>query len=40
MVKEQAKDFLETRPWLSGICDTQSTEELKHKYDSCRDTII
>ncbi|AOX02657.1 hypothetical protein BJP34_27310 [Moorena producens PAL-8-15-08-1] len=34
MVEEQAKDFLETRPWLSGICDSQSTEELKTKYDS------
>ncbi|NEQ75306.1 MAG: class I SAM-dependent methyltransferase [Okeania sp. SIO2C9] len=34
MVEEQAKNFLETRPWLSGICDTQSTEELKNKYDS------
>lgn len=34
MVEEQAKDFLEARPWLSGICDTQSTEELKNKYDS------
>ncbi|MGB3513340.1 MAG: class I SAM-dependent methyltransferase [Microcoleaceae cyanobacterium] len=38
MVKEQAKDFLETRPWLSGICDTQSTEELKNKYDSWANT--
>ncbi|NES72605.1 MAG: methyltransferase domain-containing protein, partial [Okeania sp. SIO2D1] len=34
MVEEQAKNFLEARPWLSGICDTQSTEELKNKYDS------
>lgn len=34
MIKEQGKDFLEARPWLSGICDTQSTEELKNKYDS------
>lgn len=33
MPEEQAKDFLEARPWLSGICDTQSTEELKNKYD-------
>lgn len=38
MVKEQAKDFLETRPWLSGICDSQSTEELKNKYDSWANT--
>ncbi len=33
MREEQSKDFLEARPWLSGICDTQSTEELKNKYD-------
>ena len=32
--KEQAKDFLEERPWLNDICDSQSTEELKHKYDT------
>lgn len=38
MVKEQAKDFLATRPWLSGICDTQNTEELKNKYDSWANT--
>ncbi len=34
MVEEQANDFLGNRPWLSGICDSQSTEELKNKYDS------
>ncbi len=34
MVEEQGKDFLEARPWLSGICDTKSTEELEKKYDS------
>lgn len=33
MVEEKSQDFLEARPWLSGICDTQSTEELKNKYD-------
>ena len=38
MIEEQAKDFLETRPWLSGICDSQSTEELKNKYDSWANT--
>ena len=38
MVQEQAKDFLATRPWLSGICDTQTTEELKNKYDSWANT--
>ena len=38
MVQEQAKDFLETRPWLSGICDTQSIDELKNKYDSWANT--
>ena len=34
MSKKQAQDFLDTRPWLSGICDSQNTEELKNKYDS------
>ncbi len=34
MSEKQAQDFLETRPWLSGICDSQSIEELKNKYDS------
>lgn len=34
VIEEQDKDFLETRPWLSGICDSQSTEELQNKYDS------
>ena len=34
MVEEQGKDFLAARPWLSGICDTKSTEELEKKYDS------
>ena len=34
MNKKQAQDFLDTRPWLSGICDSQNTEELKNKYDS------
>lgn len=34
MVEEKAKDFLEKRPWLSGICDTQNTEELKNKYNN------
>ncbi|MGB5633971.1 MAG: methyltransferase domain-containing protein [Waterburya sp.] len=38
MVQEQAKDFLEARPWLSGICDTQSIEELETKYDSWANT--
>ncbi|NEN95811.1 MAG: class I SAM-dependent methyltransferase [Moorea sp. SIO3I7] len=38
MVEEQANDFLEARPWLSGICDSQSTEELKSKYDSWANT--
>ena len=38
MVQEQAKDFLATRPWLSGICDSNSTEELKNKYDSWANT--
>ncbi|NES81684.1 MAG: class I SAM-dependent methyltransferase [Moorea sp. SIO1G6] len=38
MIEEQAKDFLETRPWLSGICDSESTEELKNKYDSWANT--
>ncbi|MEM7592085.1 MAG: class I SAM-dependent methyltransferase [Cyanobacteria bacterium P01_A01_bin.83] len=38
MVKEQAQDFLDTRPWLSGICDSQNTEELKNKYDSWANT--
>ena len=34
MIEEQGKDYLAARPWLSGICDSQSTEELKNKYDS------
>ncbi len=34
MVKEQSNDFLEERAWLSSICDSQSTEELKNKYDN------
>lgn len=34
MVKEQGKDFSDTRPWLSWICQTQSTDELQNKYDS------
>ena len=38
MVEEQTNDFLETRPWLSGICDSQSIEELQHKYDSWANT--
>ncbi len=38
MSREQAKDISETRPWLSGICDSQSTEELKTKYDSWANT--
>ncbi|NET83853.1 MAG: class I SAM-dependent methyltransferase [Moorea sp. SIO1F2] len=38
MIEEQANDFLEARPWLSGICDSQSTEELKSKYDSWANT--
>lgn len=36
--KEQAKDFLEKRPWLNEICDSQSTEELKNKYDTWAST--
>ncbi|MEO1558600.1 MAG: methyltransferase domain-containing protein [Cyanobacteria bacterium J06632_19] len=38
MVDEQARDFLEKRPWLSGICDSQNTEELKNKYDNWANT--
>ena len=38
MDKEQAKDISEARPWLSWICDRQSTEELKNKYDSWANT--
>ena len=34
MSKEKVKDISETRPWLSRICDSQSTEELKTNYDS------
>ncbi len=36
--REQATDFLEKRPWLNEICDSQSTEELKDKYDSWAST--
>lgn len=38
MKEKQAQDFLETRPWLSGICDSQNAEELKNKYDSWANT--
>ncbi|NET53828.1 MAG: hypothetical protein F6K09_35890, partial [Merismopedia sp. SIO2A8] len=38
MLEEKSNDFLEARPWLSGICDTQSTEELKYKYNSWANT--
>ncbi|NEO80256.1 beta-eliminating lyase-related protein [Moorena sp. SIO4G3] len=38
MSREQAKDISETRPWLSRICDSQSTEELKTNYDSWANT--
>ncbi|MEQ9001019.1 MAG: class I SAM-dependent methyltransferase [Coleofasciculus sp. B1-GNL1-01] len=38
MSKEQTNDFLEKRAWLSEICDSQSTEELKTKYDSWANT--
>ena len=38
MMDELAKDFLEKRSWLSGICDTQNTEELKNKYDNWANT--
>lgn len=34
MSQEQIKSISETRPWLSRICDSQSTDELKNKYDS------
>lgn len=34
MSQEKIKDISETRPWLSKICDSQSTEELKRNYDS------
>ena len=34
----KVKDISETRPWLSNICDSQSTEELKNKYDSWANT--
>lgn len=34
MSQEQIKSISETRPWLSRICDSQGTEELKNKYDS------
>lgn len=34
MSQEKVKDISETRPWLSRICDSQSTEELKTNYDS------
>ncbi|MEQ8801986.1 class I SAM-dependent DNA methyltransferase [Haliea sp.] len=34
MAKEETKDFLKERAWLSGICDSQSTEELENKYDT------
>lgn len=34
MDKEQAKDISEARPWLSWICQTQSTDELENKYDT------
>ncbi len=36
--EEQAKDFLEKRPWLTEICGSQSIEELKNKYDSWANT--
>lgn len=38
MSGEKTTDFLGTRPWLSEICDSQSTEELKSKYDGWADT--
>lgn len=34
MDNKQTKDFLGERAWLSSICDSQSTEELKDKYDN------
>jgi predicted TPR repeat methyltransferase len=34
MDNKQTKDFVEERDWLSSICDTQSTDELKSKYDT------
>ena len=34
MVKEQSKDFVEEKAWLSSICENQSTKELKNKYDT------
>ena len=38
MNEEQAKKITEERPWLSWICDSQSTEELKDKYDNWANT--
>ena len=38
MSQEQIKGISETRPWLSRICDSQGTEELKNKYDSWANT--
>jgi predicted TPR repeat methyltransferase len=34
MSAEQTKEISEARPWLSWICDSTSTEELREKYDS------
>lgn len=38
MVKQQGQDITETRPWLSAICDSQSTEKLQSKYDGWANT--
>lgn len=38
VTEEQAKDFLEKRPWLNEICGSQSIEELKNKYDTWAST--
>ena len=34
MTKQQSPNFVQERDWLSSICDSQSTEELKDKYDT------
>lgn len=38
MENEQATENLETKPWLSWICNSKSNEELRNKYNSWANT--